>query len=115
MRYQNEMLPKGLSKISETKVMNQDSVLDALLVKHMAPKNKWAYLVVISGSCNFIWINNPDDIMIADTDHPIIITPERFHQVIITGDITFKLEFYMYDKDLAYELDNTAIRPGFDY
>ena len=115
MRYQNEMLPKGLRKISETKVMNQDNILKALLVKHMAPKNKWAHLVVNSGSCNFIWIDSPEDIMIADVDHPITITPERFHQVIVNGDVELKLEIYMYDKDLAYELDNTAVRHGDNY
>ncbi len=42
MRYQNEILPKGMLKISETKLMNQDNILAGLLGKHMAPKRKWA-------------------------------------------------------------------------
>ena len=111
MRYQNEVLPKGMLKISETKLMNQDNILSALLNKHMAPKRKWAYLVVTSGTCNFIWEDYPRAVMMADINHPIVITPERFHRVIINGDVEFKLEFYMYDHDLAYEFDNTAVRP----
>jgi len=111
MRYQNEILPKGMRKISETKLMNQDNILSALLSKHMSPKRKWAYLVVSSGTCQFIWEDNPEDIMKADTTHPIIITPERYHRVIVDGDVELKLEFYMFDHDLAYELDNTAVRP----
>ncbi len=114
MRYQNEILPKGMRKISETKVMNQTNVMTALLSKHMSPRRKWAYLVVLNGTCNFIWEDTPEDIMIADVDHPIIITPERFHRVIINGEVEFKVEFYMFDHDLAYELDNTAVRPEED-
>lgn len=111
MRYQNEVLPKGMHKISQTKLMNQDNIISALLNKHMSPKRKWAYLVILSGTCNFIWEDNPEDIMIADVNHPIIITPERFHRLIINRNVEFKLEFYMFDHDLAYELDNTAVRP----
>lgn len=111
MRYQNEILPKGMRKISETKLMNQDNILSALLNKHMSPKRKWAYLVVSSGSCQFIWEDTPEDVMKADVDHPIIITPERYHRVIVDGNVELKLEFYMFDFDLAYELDNTAVRP----
>ncbi len=69
------------------------------------------YLVVLKGSCQFIWEDNPKDIMLADINNSIIITPERFHRVIIDGAVEFKIEFYMFDHDLAYELDSTAFRP----
>lgn len=111
MRYQNEILPKGMLKTGESKLMNQDNILKALLSRHMSPKRNWAYLVILSGSCNFIWEDTPKDIIMADVDHPIIITPERFHHIIITGDVELKLEFYMCDSDLVYELNNAAIRP----
>ncbi len=114
MRYQNEILPKGMQKTGESKIMNQNNILPALLSKHMSPKRNWAYLVILNGSCNFIWEDTPEDIMIADIDHPIIITPERFHHIIITGDVKLKLEFYMFDCDLVYELNTAAIRPIMD-
>ncbi len=111
MRFSNVVLPKGLEKVGETPVMNQENVFPGILEKHMAPKNKWGKIVVISGSLNYVWEDNVEDILKADINNPIVIEPERYHHVILTGEVKFKVEFYM-AKQNKKNLDERALRPG---
>ena len=107
MNYQNATLPEHAEKAGETKRMNQDTVVPGILKKHLAPKGKWGYLVVESGSLEYIWEDDPEHILTADPDHPIVIYPERFHHVEITGPVEFKVEFY-----IVPETDETERKEG---
>ncbi len=98
MNYQNETLPDGAVKTGSTPSMTQDTVVPGILKKHLAPKGKWGYLVVESGSLQYAWEDDPAQVLDADPGHPIVIEPERFHHVVITGDVQFRVEFYVVDE-----------------
>ena len=115
MRFQNIELPTEATFIGETPFMNEDTVLQGILNKHMAPKGKIGLVVVKEGTLDYVWEDTPNDIITADKDHPIVIESERFHHVIITGPVEFKVEFYKYDKVVLEKTDATAVRPGEDF
>ena len=111
MNYQNAALPKGAKLAGSTKLMDQDSVVPGILKKHLAPKGKWGYLVVETGSLQYVWEDDEDQVLDADPGHPIVIYPERFHHVVITGPVKFKVEFYVVDDAAAHE-NQQGDRPG---
>ena len=94
MNFQNDILPKGAIKVGATPSMTQDTVVKGILKNHLAPKGKYALVVVEEGSLKFVWEDDKDHPLDADTDHPIVIYPERFHHVVITGPVKFRVEFY---------------------
>ena len=99
MNYQNATLPENATLAGSTKLMNQETVVPGILKKHLAPKGKWGYLVVETGSLQYIWEDDPEHVLDADPDHPIVIYPERFHHVVITGAVQFRVEFYRVEGD----------------
>ena len=94
MNFQKESLPEGASKIAATPTMNEETVVPGILKKHLAPRGRFGYLVVEEGALQFIWEDDPDNALDADPGHPIVIFPERFHHVKITGKVRFRVEFY---------------------
>ena len=110
MRFQNLPLPNQENKLGETDYMTQETVLKPILNKHMAPKGKVGLVVIKSGELGFIWEDTPNDMIKGDMNHPIVIEPERYHHVVITGDVEFKVEFYKDNEKNRY--DEEAIRPG---
>ncbi len=111
MNYQNEILPESAEKVGSTPLMNQDTVVPGILKKHLAPKGKWGYIVVESGSLEYIWEDTPDEIIHADPGHPIVIFPERFHHVVITGPVEFRVEFYRVEQPADHSAQQ-GDRPG---
>ena len=112
MRYQDERLPEGAVKAGETPVMNQDNVFPGILEKHMAPKGKWGRVVVVKGSLEYVWEDTPEEIFTVDPEHSLVIEPERYHHVILTGDVEFKVEFYKVEAEVKGKTDKDAQRPG---
>lgn len=110
MNYQKESLPSGSVKVGETPVMNQETVLKPILNKHMAPKEKWGFVVVEQGELEFVW-EDTNEVLKGDKDHPIVIEPERYHHVVITGPVEFKVEFYRVPEGKEAK-DQEAVRPG---
>ncbi len=94
MNYQNATLPESAELAGSTKLMNQETVVPGILKKHLAPKGKWGHLVVESGSLQYVWEDDADNILVADPGHPIVIYPERYHHVVITGPVEFVVKFY---------------------
>lgn len=111
MNYQNAVLPEGAELAGSSRDMNQDTVVPGILKKHLAPKGKWGYLVVSSGSVDFVWEDEPETVLTADADHPIVIYPERFHHVIISGAVEFKVEFYIVPEQASPD-QQEGDRPG---
>ncbi|MFK5883577.1 MAG: DUF1971 domain-containing protein [Candidatus Izemoplasma sp.] len=110
MRFQDLPLPNKDFKLGETPWLNRDTVLQGILNKHMAPKGKVGLVIVKEGTLDYVWEDNLDDVITSDKDHPIVIEPERFHHVIITGDVVFKIEFYKDSEANSY--NESAERPG---
>lgn len=110
MNYQNAVLPKGAVFATATPMMTDQTVLQPILHKHMAPKGKCGRLVVEKGALQFVW-EDTGEILDAAPGHPVIIDPERYHHVRITGPVSFKVEFYRIP-DTAGKYDRTAVRPG---
>ena len=94
MNYQNESLPKSAIKVGSTPSMTEVTVKEGILKSHLAPKGKIGYLVVEEGHCQYVWEDEDGPALDADLGHPIVIHPERYHHVIITGPVVFRVEFY---------------------
>ena len=116
MNYQNATLPEGAVKVGSTPVMTEETVVPGILKKHLAPRGKFGYLVVEEGSLQFVWEDDEDNVLDADSEHPIIIFPERYHHVSITGKVRFRVEFYDAGGiDIADDLIKQGQRPGEDF
>ena len=116
MNFQNESLPESAGKIGATPTMTEETVAPGLLKKHLAPRGRFGYLVVEEGALQFVWEDDADNVLDADPDHPIIIFPERYHHVSITGKVRFRVEFYDAGGiDIADSPKKKGERPGEDY
>ena len=94
MNYQNEKLPDGAIKVGSTPSMTEETVKPAILKSHLAPKGKIGLLVVEKGHCQYVLEDEDGPALDADPNHPIVIFPERYHHVVITGPVVFRVEFY---------------------
>ena len=99
MNYQNDKLPDGAKKVASTPTMSEETAVKGLLKNHLAPKDKYALVVVEEGALQFVWEDDKDNIVDADQQHPIVIPPERFHHVVVTEKVKFRVEFYEVPKD----------------
>jgi tellurite resistance-related uncharacterized protein len=109
-------LPPQAIKVGATPSMTQDNVVAGLLRKHLAPKGRHALLVVEAGALQFVWDDDPDTVVDADPDHPIVIAPERYHHVVLTGAVRFRVEFYQVLQGLDPSKGfQPGERPGEDY
>ncbi len=115
MNFQNDTLPGGAVKVGSTPSMTQDTVLQGLLQKHLAPKDIYGYLVIESGSAQFVWEDDADNVLDADPDHPVVIYPERFHHVVISGPVQLRVEFYKIESDDKEHAAQQGDRPGKDF
>ncbi len=116
MNYQNATLPERAIKVGSTPSMTEETVVPGILKKHLAPKGKFGYLVVEEGSLQFVWEDEEDNVLDADSEHPIVIFPERFHHVLITDKVRFRVEFYdIGGIDIADNLIKKGQRPGEDF
>lgn len=104
-------LKELFEKVGETPIMNERTVFPQILESHMTPKGKWGRVVVISGSIDYKW-HDDEDIYIIDRKNPLIIEPERLHNLILDGAVEFKVEFYKENKATEYEYSNNVLRPG---
>ena len=111
MNYQNDKLPDGAKKVGSTPSMTEETVVKGILKNHLAPKGKYALVVVEEGTLKFVWEDDQDNILDADPDHPIVIYPDRFHHVVIEGKVKFRVEFYEVPKDDKTE-NKKGDRPG---
>jgi len=116
MNYQNEALPQGAVKAGSTPSMTEETVVPGILKKHLAPKGKFGYLVVEEGALQFVWEDDADNVLDADPEHPIVIFPERYHHVSITGKVRFRVEFYdVGGIEIAGSATKEVERPGEDF
>ena len=116
MNYQNATLPVGAVKAGSTPGMTEETVVPGILKKHLAPKGKFGYLVVEEGALQFVWEDDEDNVLDADPEHPIVIFPERYHHVSITGKVRFRVEFYdVGGIGIADSLKKKGERPGEDF
>lgn len=92
--YDKNSLSLELKKKNETPVMNEKTIFVDILKAHKLPEGKFGLLKVLSGKVNFIWEEDPDIIYTVDSDHPLVIVPEKLHRVILNGPTELKVEFY---------------------
>lgn len=82
----------------------------------MAPKGKIGLLVVEEGHCQYVWEDEEGPALDADPQHSIVIFPERYHHVVITGPVKFKVEFYtIIDTVIEVKHPEEKKRPGEDF
>ncbi len=116
MNYQTETLPERAIKVGSTPSMTEETVAPGILKKHLAPKGKFGYLVVEEGSLQFVWEDEENNVLDADAEHPIVIFPERFHHVLVTDTVRFRVEFYeVENRDSTDVSVKDGERPGEDF
>lgn len=113
MTFQDAALPDRAIKTGSTPSMTNDTVVPGILRKHLTPKGKYGLLVVEDGALQFVWEDDESVILDADVDHPIVICPERFHHVVLTGPVQFRVEFYAVPEvEASTTPDRHGERPG---
>ena len=116
MNYQNETLPQGARKIGSTPAMTEETVVPGILKKHLTAKGRFGYLAVEEGALQFVWEDDVEIVLDADPEHPVVIFPERFHHVAITGKVRFRVEFYdVGGIEIDAGLQQKGDRPGEDF
>ncbi|MDD3886530.1 MAG: DUF1971 domain-containing protein [Victivallaceae bacterium] len=111
MNYQNAAMPTGAEFSAATPLFNGQTVPEPILNKHLAPRGKTGLLVVESGALQFVWLDTGETLDAAP-GHPVVIWPERFHRVKLTGPVTFHIEFYQTGDVAESGADQKAARPG---
>ncbi|WP_297487892.1 DUF1971 domain-containing protein [uncultured Cetobacterium sp.] len=110
--YDSQKLPTDCIKTGETPILSDEKYFPELVKKHMTPKDIYGVLKVLCGELEFLW-NDENKIYTVDKDHPLIIEPERYHHVIITGRVQFIIEFYKeFSNKKNKEHNKEALRPG---
>ncbi len=116
MNYQNATLLERAKKVGSTPSMTEETVVPGILKNHLAPKGKFGYLVVEEGSLQYVWEDDENNVLDADPEHPIVIFPERFHHVLITDKVRFRVEFYEVPKKDSTDISpKVGERPGEDF
>ncbi len=116
MNYQNATLPERAIKVGSTPSMTEETVAPGILKKHLAPKGKFGYLVVEEGSLQFVWEDEENNVLDADSEHPIVIFSERFHHVLVTDKVRFRVEFYEVEHGDSTDASlKDGERPGEDF
>lgn len=116
MNYQHATLPEKAIKVGSTPSMTEETVVPGILKKHLAPTGKFGYLVVEEGALQFVWEDDPGNVLDADSEHPVVIFPERYHHVLITDQVRFRVEFYKVpDEDATDVSPKDGERPGEDF
>jgi tellurite resistance-related uncharacterized protein len=114
MNFQNAEMPAGAVLAGSTPTMTEETIVPGILANHMAPKGKCGLLVVEEGACRFVWEDDVDSPLDCDPDHPVVIFPERFHHVVLTGPVKLRVEFHTLPVSMG-NLDPNAVRPGDDF
>ncbi|MBC2852158.1 DUF1971 domain-containing protein [Cetobacterium sp. 8H] len=92
--YDKNSFPPELKKKNETPIMNEKTIFADILKAHKLPEGKFGLLRVLSGKVNFIWEEDPEIIYTVDSEHPLVIVPEKLHRVILNGPMELRVEFY---------------------
>ena len=93
MSFQHAELPPDWVRVGNTKTMTEATIPPGLLRNHRTAKDRYGFWVVEKGTLQFRW-EDDGSVLDADPQHPIVIFPERLHRVLITGSVTFRVEFY---------------------
>ncbi|WP_108651793.1 DUF1971 domain-containing protein [Dongshaea marina] len=112
MHTNDNSLPQGAVKVGSTPSFTQDTVPQGLLNNHLAPKGKFGCLVVEQGSLEFVWEDDSSKAIKVTPEQPVLIHSERFHHLVITGEVLFHVDFYREsDKEGAIP-EKMGERPG---
>jgi len=87
-------LPDGLTLARTTPVFDEDSVPDGLLAAHQVAEGVWGLVVVVAGALDFVFEDEPSNVihLLAGDRH--VIPPQRPHHVQPVGAVTFCVEFH---------------------
>ena len=86
-------LPESLSSVRKTPEFNEGSIPKGLLKAHQTKAGVWAKIVIVKGKLQYK-INEPEEVVILDTEKFGIVEPTVFHEVKPLGSVIFYVEFY---------------------
>ncbi len=90
-------LPHGLSLARTTAEFTDETVPKGLLRRHHIAPGVWGNIVVSRGSLDFAFEDSLGAVRSVAAGDTLAIPPERNHRVLLTGPVTFVIEFYKAD------------------
>ena len=90
----SKKLPDGLVRYSESPIFDQSTVPQALQKNHKTKAGVWAKAVVMNGSLNYVLEGDPETRLTVHAGDYALIEPQVPHHVQVTGEVSFRLEFY---------------------
>ena len=87
-------LPDGVELVRVTDDFDETNHPAGILRAHRVADGVWARLVVRHGEMGFVFEDTPGEQRRVTPQHPQVIPPARLHHVVISGPVTFALEFY---------------------
>ncbi len=90
-------LPLGSEHVRTTPTFDNESVPAGLLRDHRIATGTWGRLIVHDGSLRLVFAamdGQAADEQVVDADNAGIIPPDRLHQVVFDGPVSFAVEFH---------------------
>ena len=85
-------LPDTVAKYSQSRVFTETTTPTNFQNNHATRPGVWGKLIVESGAVTFAWEGG--DSLSLSTGDTVVIPPEVRHRVILTGKVSFFVEFY---------------------
>ena len=86
-------LPESLNPIRKTPEFDEGSIPKGLLKEHNTKAGVWAKIVIVKGALQYK-INEPEEVVILDTENFGVVEPAILHEVKPLGPVKFYVEFY---------------------
>ena len=87
-------LPEGLELVRTTPVFDETTVPAALLRAHRVATGVWGRLVVRTGSLTFVFEDGDGGGRAVAAGQSVVIPPDRPHHLVMSGPVTFVVEFH---------------------
>ena len=87
-------LPDGLTLARTTPVFDANSVPAGLLAAHQVAEGVWGRVIVETGVLDFVFEDEPSDVIHLVAGDQQVIPPQRPHHVQPVGAVTFCVEFH---------------------
>jgi len=86
-------IPTGLLPVRKTPEFDEESIPKGLLKEHKTKAGVWGKIVILQGKLQYK-INDPEEVVILDSENFGVVEPTKLHEVKALGPVKFYVEFY---------------------
>lgn len=87
-------LPEGVARYGGTSVFSEGSIPANLRRAHRTKAGTWAKIVVLEGRLRYRILEPAIEEVDLSPGSPGIVEPEVLHEVVATGRVRFRVDFY---------------------